>query len=240
VSAGASAHTVRQLPLGVRLRATCRLDNFVPGPNAPVVDALQAWLGRDLAGHVYLRGGSCTGKSHLLQGCCARAGEDGERVAYLPMEAVASMGHAVLEGMETAAIACVDDVDRVAGDAGWEQALFRFYNEADAAGTRLLFAGRRGPPAFAMADLRSRLAAALALDLVPVDDRQRAAVLRRHAGERGIELGDDAIAYILSRHPRDLTRLVALVEALDGYALAAKRRVTSALVRDFLSRTPGD
>jgi DnaA family protein len=240
MSAGASADAVRQLPLAVRLRATCRLDNFVAGPNAPAVEALRAWLRRDLAGHVYLRGGSSTGKSHLLQGCCARAAQDGERVAYLPLEAVASVDPAVLEGMESAAFACVDDVDGVAGDVRWEQALFRFYNDAEAAGTRLLFAGRRGPPAFAMPDLRSRLAGALALDLVPVDDSQRAAVLRRHAEERGIRLGEDAIAYILSRHPRDLSRLVGLVEALDGYALAAQRRVTAALVRDFLARPPGD
>ena len=41
--------------------------------------------------------------------------------------------------------------------------------------------------------------------------------------------------FILARHPRDLARLTSLVEALDGYALAAKRRVTIALVREFLA-----
>jgi DnaA family protein len=71
--------------------------------------------------------------------------------------------------------------------------------------------------------------------LTQADDEVRRQVLGRRAQDLGFELGDDVADFILARQPRDLARLTALVEALDGYALAAKRRVTVALVREFLS-----
>ena len=66
-------------------------------------------------------------------------------------------------------------------------------------------------------------------------------MLTRRASDLGFELGADVLAYVLARQSRDLGDLVALVESLDRYALAAKRRVTVALVREFLAsvRTPG-
>jgi DnaA family protein len=125
-------------------------------------------------------------------------------------------------------------VDHAAGDGPWELALFNLYNEADAGGARMVFAGRRGPATMALADLRSRLSAALVLQLLAPDDAQRRQVLRWRARELGFELGDDVLGYLLSRQPRALGHLTALVEDLDRYALAAQRRVTVALVREFL------
>lgn len=228
---------VRQLPLGVALNATRRLDNFVPGPDAAAVAALQALLAGELAGHVYLQGSAGTGKTHLLQGCCAAAVSAGQRVAYLPLAQPRTLDPSLLSGMESATLLCLDDVDQLAGDGAWEQAVFRLYNEADAAGSRMLFAGRAGPQGLALADLRSRLRAALVISLTVCDDTRRAAVLRAQARERGVDLGDDVIHYVLARQPRDLGTLVALLEALDRYALVTQRRITVALVREYLEQS---
>ena len=135
---------------------------------------------------------------------------------------------------------CLDDISAVAGIGAWESALFRLYNEADAAGARLVFSARRGPAAFSLADLASRLAAALALRLSAPGDAHRTAVLRAQAEERGLALTEDAVAYILARQPRDLARLVALLDELDRYALATQRRVTAALVREYLGQARAD
>lgn len=228
----------RQLALGVGFNAARRLDNFIAGANAGAVAALQAVARGEGSGHVYLRGGDATGKTHLLQGCCAEAQARGARVAYLPLAERAALPRGVLAGMAGASLVCVDDVDRIAGDGAWETAVFNLHNEADATGARLLFAGRAGPSAFALPDLRSRLSACLMLVLAQADDALRRAVLCRRARELGFELGDEAVDFILAREARDLAHLAALVEALDGYALAAKRRVTVSLVREFLARPP--
>lgn len=224
-----------QLALGVGFNAARRLDNFVPGANAPVVQALRAVASGAGGGHVFLRGADATGKTHLLQACCAHAQERGARVAYLPLANRAELPRGLLAGMAEVRLVCVDDVDQIAGDAGWETAVFNLYNEADASGARLLFSGHAGPSSMALPDLQSRLAACLVLVLAQADDGVRRQVLCRRAQDLGFDLGEDVADFILARQPRDLARLASLVEALDGYALAAKRRVTIALVREFLA-----
>ena len=226
--------SARQLALGVEINPSRRLDNFVAGPNAAALAALRGLLAGEVDGHVYLHGAQGAGKSHLLQGCCAAAAAAGRPVAYLPLARHRVLDVGVCAGLERASLVCLDDVDRVAGARDWERALFRLYNESEAAGARLLFAGRRGPDGFELPDLRSRLFAALAVQLAPPDDAHRAEVLRRHARERGVGIGEDVLAFILARQSRDLGALVRLLEELDRFALAEKRRVTVALVRDYL------
>lgn len=223
-----------QLALGVGFNAARRLDNFVPGPNAGCVAALRGAVAGECAGHVYLAGPEGSGKTHLLQASCALAASGGARVAYLPLADRRAFDAGVLTGMGSAVLVCVDDVDHAAGDASWERALFNLYNEVDASGARMVFAGRRGPAAVALADLRSRLSAALLLQLLAPDDELRRQVLRQRARDLGFDLGEDVLAYVLARQPRALGQLTALVEQLDRYALAAKRRITVALVREFL------
>ena len=224
-----------QLALGFEFNPARRLDNFLPGPNAATLEAVRAIAGNDSRALLYLRGPESTGKTHLLQGCCAAAQAEGARVAYLPLTRLDVITPDVLGGLHEADVLCIDDVDRVAGESAWETALFHLYNEAEARGSRLVFSGRGGPSLLQMPDLASRLAAGLMLVLLPADDALRRAVLNQQAGELGFELGDDAAEFILSRAPRDLARLSALVASLDRYALAAKRRVTLALVREFLA-----
>lgn len=231
--AGAAAPS-GQLALGVAFNAARRMDNFVPGPNAGCVAALRGIVAGTSGGHAYIAGPEGSGKTHLLQASCAMAAADGARVAYVPVADRRGLDAAVLAGMDSAVLVCVDDVDQAAGDGRWERALFNLYNEVDAGGARMVFAGRQGPAALALADLRSRLDAALMLQLIAPDDALRRLVLRQRARDLGFELGDDVLGYLLSRLPRGLGHLTALVEDLDRYALAAQRRVTVALVREFL------
>jgi DnaA family protein len=60
--------------------------------------------------------------------------------------------------------------------------------------------------------------------------------LRAQAARRGLRLPDEVLAYLLSRMPRDLPSLNAILEALDRYSLATKRPVTLPLVREALER----
>ena len=50
-----------------------------------------------------------------------------------------------------------------------------------------------------------------------------------------IFLSDDVMAYLLSHFARDLTHLMALLDRLDGYALARQRAVTVPLIRQMLA-----
>ena len=83
-------------------------------------------------------------------------------------------------------------------------------------------------------DLRSRLAWGLRLDLQPLDDDDKAALVRQHAASLGIEVPEDVVAYLIRRSERSPARLVTLVERLRHAAFTDKRRITVPLARQVL------
>lgn len=225
-----------QLSLPIGLRSAPTFTNFVAGANAEACHWVQDVARGGGPDAVYLWGGAGVGKTHLLEAACREVAGRGERVGYVPLTQLERLQPAMLAGMETAALVCVDDLPRAAGCPEWEQALFHLMNNVRASGGRLLLAGR-SPPAglgLSLPDLASRVGAALVLRLAPPSDAERAEALRRRARERGFDLPEDALDYLLRRFPRDLHTLVSLLERLDEGSLAARRRVTLALVREIL------
>ena len=59
-------------------------------------------------------------------------------------------------------------------------------------------------------------------------------MLRQHADARGIFLGDEVIAFMLSRFSRDLGSLMQLLDRLDRHALRKQRAITVPLLKDML------
>ena len=86
---------------------------------------------------------------------------------------------------------------------------------------------------------RERLLAAPVARLEPPDDALLAAVLLKLAGDRQLLLGDDVVAWLVSRVERSFAAAGAVVAALDRAGLAAKRRVTIPLAREALQRAVG-
>lgn len=235
-SSNASAGLGGQLPLGVSLRDAATLDNFFVAGEGLVLAALREMAVLSGERFVYLWGAPGSGKSHLAQALCHAAAADGHGAALLPLESLRGMQAAMLDGLEAMPVVCIDDIDAVAGDAAWEQALFHLYNRLRERGGYLLVTASSGPRELPLelADLRSRLAHGLVFQLPPLDDAGKAAALQQRARVRGIELPDEVIAYLLKRCPRDMNSLFELLERLDQRSLAAKRRVTVPFVRELL------
>ena len=54
------------------------------------------------------------------------------------------------------------------------------------------------------------------------------------AESRGLRLSEEVASYLLTRLPRDLPSLAAVIALLDRYSLAKQRHITLALVREAL------
>lgn len=127
----------------------------------------------------------------------------------------------------------VDDVERL--DEPSQIDLFNAINEARQSGGRVLVAGNAPPAQLPLReDLKSRLAWGLVYQVKPLTDEERSDFLRREAGRRGLHLGDDVIAYLLSRVRRDLPSLTSILDRLDRASLEQKRAITLPLVRETL------
>ncbi|MGC4027505.1 MAG: DnaA regulatory inactivator Hda [Steroidobacteraceae bacterium] len=220
---------MQQLSLGVRLQDRATFASFVWPPDSAAATALAAFADGSGLRTLLVHGPAGSGKSHLLQACCAAQPVS----AYLPLRLLGPAGPGVLEGADTLPLLAVDDLDAVVGDAGWEQALFRLYNDCEAAGVRVIFASSLPPGAlqWQLPDLRSRLQHLLALPLAPLDDALQIEALQRHAEQRGLTLPVEAAQYLQRRLPRDMASLVAALDRLDAASLREQRRLTVPFIR---------
>jgi DnaA-homolog protein len=220
---------MKQLALGVRLRAEAIFESFSPGFNTELVSALRS------PGTVplWLWGAQGTGKTHLLQAVCAAAEET---AAYLPLGSAQALPPDALLGFETCRVLCLDDVGAVAGNPAWERALFRLFNEAAELHTRLIFAAGAAPRQldWGLDDWRSRAAACVVYHLRDLDEAGRIEALRLRAAQRGLQLPPETSEYLMRRMPRDLNSLYEILDQLDEASLIAQRRLTIPFIRDAL------
>ncbi len=222
-----------QLALPLRLDDHAVFASFLAHGNEALVATLRTLADEPTGQGCWLWGAPATGKTHLLQAVCDRAGD---RSMYVPLEVLGAAGPGVLDGLSSRALICIDDLDNVAGDPDWEFALFDLANQLFDRGGELLVSAAMPPREcpIDLADLASRLARLPVFRLHPLDDGQRVAALKLRAGHRGLDLPEETARYLIRRSPRDMASLYGLLDRLDTEALRAQRRLTVPFVRDVL------
>ena len=201
------------------------LDNFSPGKNGAALKALREAI-EDGERFVFLWGPGGSGKTHLLR-AFAGAARANRVAAYIPASNPDWARAGTLEA------AAVDDVARL--DDPGQIALFDLCNRMRNSGGALAASGEAPPARLALrADLRSRLASGIVLQLHPLRDEDKAAALYAHAAGRGIALDAELIRYLLSHFDRDMGTQIAALDAVDRYSLQRKRPITLPLLKEAL------
>jgi DnaA family protein len=201
---------VPQLLLELAAPPAPTFDNFVAGGNAAALAVLR---GFGTAGSpdrcVYLWGAPGSGRSHLLS--------------------------AWLAGRDPATCVVRDDVEAL--DQAAQIELFSRINDARAERGYVLAAGCAAPAQLPVRDdLKSRLGWGLSFEVLPLTDAEKQAAVQHQARARGMALGADVVAYIMTHVRRDMATLAGIVEALDQFSLEHKRPVTLPLVRELLAQ----
>lgn len=228
-----------QIPLSFQHFDHHELEHYRPGENRHVLEYLNGFILQGRPGATYLWGERGTGKSHLLQALCTRNSSDGGRGAYIPLEQRDSLAPELLEGLEQLDLICIDDLEEVTGDSGWERALFNLFNRVRENDGSLILAAAMSPKGLPvlLPDLQSRLQSATIFHLQPLSEAERVAALRHRASLRGIELTEEVTAYIVRRVPRDMHSLFQLLDRLDQASLQAKRKITIPFIRELLDQS---
>ena len=120
-----------------------------------------------------------------------------------------------------------------------EAELFHRWNRAQEDGTPLLIVGGEPPWDIALPDLRSRLGAALQLEIGLPDDAMAEELLFALAEQRGLPLGAEAAAYLVPRASRSYADLEKLVAAIDRLSLERKVPATQSIWRAALEAVHG-
>lgn len=217
---------MRQIPLAIAPPPLRSFDSYLPGSNRAALEHLRQYVPGSAP--VYLWGPAGSGKSHLLHALASDWQARGRRAAWF-----APTVGGEWDFDERCALIVLDDCDAL--DAAQQHAAFALFAQASAAGIAVVAAGALPPVDLPLReDLRTRLGWGPVFALQPLAESEARAVLRREADRRGIRLGDEVLDYLLTRFARDLSRLMALLDRLDEFALANRRAVSVPLLKKML------
>lgn len=126
----------------------------------------------------------------------------------------------------------IEDIDSILCSA-YEEPLLHLYNAANESGHRMLFTATVPPVRWdvKLPDLRSRLNAALTVEIGPPEDSLIAALLVKMFADRQVQVSSEVIAYTVSRMERSFLAAQQVVERADQMALAEKKRITVSLMK---------
>ena len=228
---------MKQIPLDIGLKPCPRLETWVAGPNQQLYAHVQDVLARQgaVATTTYVWGPTGSGRTHLLQAVVQGLQDQGLHVGWLD----AQCRFAPAFDQRWSAVV-LDDVYRY--NAQQQHMAFNWFVHARA--------NDSGQPVWVLAagdvpvtdlplrdDLRSRLGWGLTFALQPLGEAEVRLALRQTAQERGLELTDEVLNYMLTRFARDLGSLNGLLDRLDDYALETRRALSIPLLKQMLNET---
>jgi DnaA family protein len=227
-----------QYPFDFAIRKELLFSNFVDtGSNAALLHYLQGF-GAAPDRLCYLWGSTGCGKTHLLQALMQAHAlcQPGESAVYLPLRQLLDYGPAMLDGLESLDLLVLDDLQAIAGKPDWEHRLFQSFNALLAGRGRLCIAAAEAPGQLPLqlADLRSRLQLCVQFEVQQLDDAGKARALQHNARQRGLELREDVVHFIMLRSARNMHDLMAVLDRLDQLSLVEQRRLTIPFVKASL------
>lgn len=226
----------KQLALAIQLKDEATLTDFNWNNNALLQQQLKSMLALKSERLLYIWGPEGSGKSHLLQACCQEAQSD--CAIYLPLKLLKEWGPESLEGLEDQDLVCIDDIETIANDLLWEEALFHLYNRIKDKEQGLLIISGNLPPAnlaLKLADLRSRLGWGLVIQLNELSEEDKISTLQTYALKRGFHLPQTVGQFLLSRCSRNMHDLQGLLNKLDEASLVLQRKITIPFVKSILN-----
>ena len=221
---------VFQYPFDFSMRGNFAFSTFLDdGTNTALLHFLQGYP-RPSEQFCLLTGKSGSGKTHLLQALS----QQHEQSVYLPFKLLLRHDPVLLEGLHVYPLLVIDDLETIAGNRAWEEAFFRLFNAAHAAGSQLCMAveGDANQLPWVLADLRSRLQLAVKFTVRELGDADKSGVLLAEAARRGILLKDEVTEYLMHRSSRNLHDLMQVLDRLDTLSLSEKRRMTIPFIRE--------
>ena len=234
-----------QLVLSVQLPDDEIFDNYLSKSNCAVVSQLGLFLDDTQQEQLnkprcfYLFGLSGVGKSHLLHASSAYVAKLNKTSVCLSCAELLTLSVDVLDGLEQINVICLDDIQLLAGNKIWEQAVFDLYNRVLEQNNYLVVSGDQSVNQLGLTlpDLVSRLSWGLTEQLKPLSDGEKITALQFRASKRGLILSNDAANFLLNRLSRDMASLIASLDALDKASIREQRKITIPFIKDVLSIT---
>ncbi len=234
-----------QLGLSVQLPDDETFNSYLSESNHVVVSQLALFLEKTDQGQpnqpksFYLFGLSGVGKSHLLHASSAYISQLGKTSVCLSCAELLQLSIEVLDGLEQINVICLDDIQLIAGNDIWQQALFDLFNRVLEQNNCLIISGDQsvGQLGITLPDLVSRLNWGLTEQLKPLSDAEKLTALQFRASKRGLMLSDDTAKFLLNRLSREMANLIYFLDILDKASIREQRKITIPFIKNVLNIT---
>ncbi len=231
--------TPTQYSLDIALPKFATFKTFIDASDSQMLSVLKQLSQPSLSEprQYFLWGSANTGKTHLLQAICNNQVSSQQNAIYLPMKELADQQAAILNNMQQLDVVCIDDVDTLLGDKEWDRQLFLLINELRAKNKTIVMTAAHNPhqATVSFSDLASRLVWGPVYKLSELSDDGKSYAIQAHAKVRGLEISNDVCSFLLKRFPRDLNKLIGLLDKLDEESLVQQKKVTVPFVKSVLS-----
>lgn len=229
----ASIQVVEQLPLRVQLRDEATFENFFAKQDLEAVEQIKLAANQQGEQCIFISGHLGSGCSHLLQAACHEAQAQDLNSVYLPLDDLVGYSPAVFESLENMPLIALDNLQAVAGNKEWEEALFHLFNRMRDAGGRMLFAADKplNQLDIQLPDLMSRLKWGLSYEFDAPDDEYKISVLQLRGHNRGLEIAPEVAKYVIKQVKGDMEHMFEVLHKLDHASLSAQRKLTRPFVK---------
>jgi DnaA family protein len=234
-----------QLTLSVQLSDDETFSSYLSESNRSVVSQLQLFIEQSQVtkpnnpNSFYLFGLTGVGKSHLLHACSSYAAHLDKTSVCLSCAELLLLSVEVLDGLEHIDVICLDDIQLIADNKLWQQAIFDLYNRVIEQNSCLLISGDQSASQLGLTlpDLVSRLSWGLTEQVKPLADEEKVTAIQYRASKRGLTLSLEAANFLLKRLSREMGNLIASLDILDKASIREQRKITIPFIKDVLHLT---
>ena len=195
---------------------------------------------------LFIHGRTGLGKTHLLQaiGHLLRGIDRDLSVTYLPLESLdeeylESVGNK-WEGprreLEQSGLLLIDDLQYLSGKDRAQEELLKIINKLVPTGIQVIITADRAPreiPSL-LERLTSRVESGLVVDLGPLDQTGRLAILRKLAIDGGLNIPDEVMAFVAERCPDNVRQLEGGMNRVLAFASLMRSDITLDIAREVL------
>ncbi|MBX4132584.1 DnaA inactivator Hda [Frischella sp. Ac48] len=224
--------------LPVSLPDTETFASFYTGYNELLINYLKAFLNKTGFHSLYFWANASSGRTHLLHAACHDMSLSHKLISYIPLEQYLLLTPDILVGLENYDLVCLDNIDHIAGNKQWEEAIFDLFNRLlENSQAKLLITGNHSPKQipFSLPDLVSRLEWGQVYQLKELSDGDKLNALQLRAKLRGFELSTDVGLFLLKRVDRDMRSLFNLLDKLDKATITEQRKLTIPFIKAIVN-----
>ena len=213
-----------QIPMDFEFFTRKTYDNFVIGNNEKLFDTLRSINNSDQLVLIY--GPKYSGKTHICEAA----------INYLENNSIFVNNHTdllKLQLRDSYDLLVIDDLDKIILCKQSEETLFMLINNQMLHKKPSIVASSKdiNECNINLKDLSSRLISDKIFSITELDDLDKIDMMISFCSQRGLEIDEKVLQYIIKNCSRDLYFLCALIKNLDTASMSTKRKITIPFIK---------